>query len=66
MFFNSALAYELGVLKKYAEPLLEQISPEDKEYAEAKRLLQILSFVLPIDSSMVNQNSILREFIGEI
>ena len=62
--FNSALVYELAVLKQYAEPLLFSIRPEDPEYPEAKRLLKFLDYFLGIDSERVPNNSILREFIG--
>ena len=62
--FNSALVYELAVLKQYAEPLLFSIRPEDPEYPEAKRLLKFLDYFLGIDSERVPNNSIVREFIG--
>ncbi len=62
--FNSALIYELAVLKQYAEPLLFGIRPEDPEYPEAKRLLKFLDYFLGVDSERVPNNSILREFIG--
>ena len=62
--FNSALIYELSILKRYAEPLLMEVSPDDPEYPEAKRLLKFLSYFLPMDEAEVPLNSILREFIG--
>jgi len=62
--FNSALIYELSVLKQYAEPLLFGIKPEESEYLEAKRLLKFLNYFQGIDSNMIPGNSILREFIG--
>lgn len=62
--FNSALIYELSVLKQYAEPLLFGIRPEEPEYLEAKRLLKFLNYFQGIDSVMIPGNSILREFIG--
>lgn len=62
--FNSALAYELAVLKPLAEPLLRQVEPGTPEYVEAKRLLSFLEWVLPCDGDLVPDNSILREFIG--
>lgn len=62
---NSALDYELGVLKIYAEPLLRTVKPMDPEYCEAKRLLNFLSFFAPIPTQFVPQDSIVREFIGE-
>ena len=62
--FNTALLYETGVFKKYAEPLLRQISPDIPEYADAQRLLSILSYFPNIDDTCVPLNSIIREFIG--
>lgn len=62
--FNSALDYELSVLKVFAEPLLRSVKPTSKEYSEACRLLSFLSNLSPIPSEMVPRYSILREFIG--
>lgn len=62
--FNSTLAYELAVLKTYAEPLLFTVQEDDPEYDTALRLLQLLKFVLPMPSKDVPSVSILREFIG--
>lgn len=62
--FNSALDYELGVLRHFAEPLLSEVKPSDPEYAEARRLQEFLSFFLSISASVVPPTSILREFIG--
>ena len=62
--FNSALDYELGVLKVYAEPLLRMVKPTQKEFSEASRLLAFLNNFLPISSSYVPGQSIVREFIG--
>jgi len=62
---NSALDYELGVLKVYAEPILRSVKPMDPEYCEAKRLLNFLAFFAPIPAQYVPQDSIVREFIGE-
>lgn len=64
VMFNSALIYELAVLKMYAEPLLFAIDKDCPEYLEAKRLLKFLDYFLPMPSDGINQNSILREFIG--
>ena len=64
VMFNSALIYELSVLKQYAEPLLFSIKPEDEEYPEAKRLLKFLDYFLGVSSEGVPNNSIIREFIG--
>lgn len=64
VLFNSALVYELSALKVFAEPLLRQIPHGTDEYLEAKRLLSFLEWFLPIQSELVPDNSILREFIG--
>ncbi len=64
IMFNSALIYELAVLKQYAEPLLFQIDKDCPEYLEAKRLLKFLDYFLPVPSEDIAKNSILREFIG--
>ena len=64
VMFNSALVYELAVLKLYAEPLLFGIPRDSAEYEEAKRLLKFLDYFLAVDSEMIPKNSILREFIG--
>jgi len=62
--FNSALSYELAVLKPFAEPLLRQVEPGTMTYVEAKRLLAFLEWFLPCQPDPVPDNSILREFIG--
>jgi uridine kinase len=62
--FNSALDYELAVLKPFVEPLLMQIKPSDPEYAESRRLTGFLLNFLPISEKLVPQDSILREYIG--
>ena len=62
--FNSSLAYELGVLRTYAMPLLFSVKEDDKEYLTALRLIEFLMTVLPIPSDYVPKISILREFIG--
>lgn len=62
--FNSALIYELAVLKQYAEPLLFGIDQTEPEYMEAKRLLKFLDYFVGVDSNLIPNNSILREFIG--
>lgn len=64
VMFNSALVYELSVLKQYAEPLLFGISPDSPSYLEAKRLLKFLDYFLGVDSEDVPKNSLLREFLG--
>jgi len=62
--FNSALMYELAVLKTFAEPLLYSVKPEEPEYLEAKRLLKFLSYFLCVDTANLPNNSIAREFVG--
>ena len=62
--FNSALIYEIGVLKTYVEPLLYSVSQDSPYYEEAKRLINFLRLFLPIPSDVIPQDSILREFIG--
>lgn len=62
--FNSALIYELSVLKAYAEPQLFHIEKDCAEYLEAKRLLKFLDYFLPVPTEDIPKNSILREFIG--
>ena len=65
VLFNSYHVYEIAVLKKYAEPLLRQITPEEPEYAEAIRMLKFLRFFKTIDDDhVIVNNSIIREFIG--
>lgn len=62
--FNTSLAYELAVIKTYAEPLLYTIKEDDPNYQTAQRLIELLKFVLPIPSETVPKTSIIREFIG--
>ena len=64
IMFNSALIYELAVLKQYVEPLLFQITPDMEEYHEAKCLLKFLDYFLGIGTDRIPANSRLREFIG--
>ena len=64
MIINTALPYELGVLKVYAEPLLLSIDTDSKYYEEARRLLKFLRSFYAITSEYVSKSSILREFIG--
>ena len=64
IIINSALIYELGVLKTYAEPLLFSVNEDDEVYPEAIRLINFLRNFLPIPSDDVPQASVLREFIG--
>ncbi|MCF0174279.1 MAG: nucleoside kinase [Bacteroidales bacterium] len=67
LYFNTALIYELPVMKHYVEPLLRRISPKSAAYAEAKRLLGFLSKIDPISDEEIKAvppHSIMREFIG--
>lgn len=64
VMFNSALIYELAVLKQYAEPVLFGIEKDCEEYIEAKRLLKFLDYFVGIGSEHVPTNSLLKEFIG--
>ncbi len=62
--FNSALIYELSVIKQYAEPLLFAVPKDSPEYLEAKRLLKFLDYFLGLEVTNIPKNSILREFVG--
>lgn len=62
--FNTALIYELGILKTYAEPLLYSVDPKSEYYNEAKRLINLLKTFLPMPSEDIPDDSLLREFIG--
>ena len=62
--FNSALVYELAVLKQYVEPLLFGIGEDEPEYQEANKLLKFLKYFLGISSEGLPHNSIVREFVG--
>ncbi len=64
VMFNSALVYELAVLKQLAEPLLLQVKPSSPRRAEVKRLLALLQWFEPCGMELIPDNSILREFIG--
>ena len=64
VMFNSALIYEMAVLKQYAEPLLFSIPKNAKEYVEAKRLLKFLDYFVGVNADEIPTNSILREFVG--
>lgn len=65
VMFNSALVYELAVLKPLAEPLLRQVPYGTPERIEAKRLLAFLTWFLPLETDIIPDNSILREFVGD-
>lgn len=64
IMFNSALVYELAVIKVYAEPLLFAIPRDCPEYLEAKRLLKFLDYFLPMPTEGIHKNSLVREFVG--
>ena len=64
VMFNSALSYELAVLKPLAEPLLLQIEPKSPRRVEAKRLLAFLEWFTACAPDLVPDNSILKEFVG--
>ena len=64
VMFNSALIYELSVIKQYAEPLLFSVPKDCDEYYEAKRLLKFLDYFLGMGVTNIPTNSILREFVG--
>ena len=64
IMFNSATLYELAVLKKYAEPLLQSVTENRDEYSESTRLLKFLSYFKPMDDSEIPPTSLLREFLG--
>lgn len=62
--FNTSLVYEINALKEYALPLFQQISKDNKEYAEAKRLCEFLKYFEPISIEDIPKNSLLQEFLG--
>jgi uridine kinase len=64
VMFNSALIYELAVLKQYAEPILFGIDRNCPEYVEAKRLLKFLDYFIGAPSEVIPPNSIIKEFVG--
>jgi uridine kinase len=62
--FNTAMLFELAVIKSQAEPLLEQVPENCPEYAEAYRLLKFLRYIKPIPDTQIPPTSLLREFLG--
>ena len=62
--FNTAMLFELAVIKSQAEPLLEQVPENCPEYAEAYRLLKFLRYIKPIPEAHIPPTSLLREFLG--
>jgi uridine kinase len=63
VMFNTALLFELGILKRWAEPLLQEVPPIVPEYSEARRLLKFFTYILPINEKEIPPTSILREFL---
>ena len=64
VMFNTALLFELAVIKNQAEPLLELVPENAEEYAEAYRLLKFLKYIAPIPNRQLPPTSLLREFLG--
>lgn len=64
IMFNSALLYELPVLKTHVEPILRKVKPNQQEYNVAQRLLKFFSYFVPIDDREIPPTSIIREFLG--
>jgi uridine kinase len=62
--FNSAMLFELAVIKRQADPLLEQVPENCPEYAEAYRLRKFLKYIKPISEDQIPPTSLLREFLG--
>ena len=62
--FNTAMLFELAVIKRQAEPLLEQVPENVPEHAEAYRLLKFLHYIKPIPETQIPPTSLLREFLG--
>ena len=64
VMFNSSLFYELAVLKTHAEPILRAVPQNIKEYSEARRLLHLLEYVVPLQDKELPPTSVVREFLG--
>ena len=64
VMFNSSLFYELAVLKTHAEPILRAVPQNIKEYSEARRLLHLLEYVVPLSDGELPPTSVVREFLG--
>ena len=62
--FNSSLIFEIGAMKSFAEPLLHSVPHNTVQYAEAYRLLKLLSYFVPIEADQIPTTSLLREFLG--
>ena len=64
VMFNSALLFEFAVLKRHAEPILQEVPKFCEEYTEAHRLLKFLQYFIPIPEKEIPPTSFLREFVG--
>ena len=64
VMFNSALIFEFAVLKRHAEPILQEVSKFCDEYSEAHRLLKFLQYFIPVPEREIPPTSFLREFVG--
>jgi uridine kinase len=64
VMFNSSIVYELAVLKDYAIPLLEEVTQDQPEYSEARRLITLLKYFDSMDGNKIPNNSLIKEFIG--
>ncbi len=64
VMFNSSIVYELAVLKDYAIPLLEQVTQDEPEYSEARRLIVLLKYFDSMSGDKIPNNSLIKEFIG--
>lgn len=64
VMFNSALIFEFAVLKRHAEPILQEVPKYCEEYSEAHRLLKFLQYFVPIPEKEIPPTSLLREFVG--
>jgi uridine kinase len=64
VMFNTAVQYETGVLKRYAEPIISEVPPNSNAYREAVRLLKFFTYIVPIPDEEIPPTSILREFLG--
>ena len=62
--FNTAMIYELGVIKTQAEPVLEEVREDCPEYAEAYRLRKFLRYIQAVPQDTLPPTSLLREFLG--
>lgn len=63
--FNTSLVYEISALKDIAITLLKEVTREEPEYAEAKRLIAMLQYFESVDKKLIPKNSLLQEFLGD-